>query len=281
MEKNTRNDCESDNVGHRERVFRISVSLKQFFQDECALVCMQVSSAQSVRCLRRRLRRSFRLPRALRLLSRGHLLPPGEPLAVLDQDDLVEVVAAPRHAPCSEGSADSEHIDDSEIVEQPTPTTPATDQTPPVHPANPVDPANPVHFLLKDYSQDELLQRKRLANQILDKFFADKCKEAELQSEGCVARRSTRRRVRRRRRTALPCISNELGENENVSLAPTVKDEDNNVCTPDVKVDTMKVDETDWSRAVDTDISVVGVLRNVSPARPARVVRPLAFGLIV
>ncbi|XP_026747736.1 uncharacterized protein LOC113508809 [Trichoplusia ni] len=264
MVKHKRNNSESDGADHREQVFRISVCLKQFFQDERALVCMQVSSAQPVRWLRRRLRRAFSLPRALRLLSRGHLLPPDEPLAILERDDLVAVVAAPQHALHPDGLAASDHIDDSEMVE--LPTTQARDRSP-----SPGIPDLPDQ-------EDNLLERKRKAIQLLDQFFTVEGQNEELVLESPVQRPARRRRVRRRRRTMRPFISKELVEHDSVSSTPPEEVLDMTVGTADENDETRAVDETVLScNVVSDDASVVEVLRNISPPRAPRVVRPLAL----
>ncbi|XP_028157498.1 uncharacterized protein LOC114350774 [Ostrinia furnacalis] len=78
--------------GTAEGGFRVRVNLERFFSDERARVLLSVRGARRVRWLARRLRRLFPLPRRLALLSRGHLLPPDEPLALLQHDDPVEVI---------------------------------------------------------------------------------------------------------------------------------------------------------------------------------------------
>ncbi|XP_063822209.1 uncharacterized protein LOC135072182 [Ostrinia nubilalis] len=78
--------------GTAEGGFRVRVNLERFFSDERARVLLSVRGARRVRWLARRLRALFPLPRRLALLSRGHLLPPDEPLALLQHDDPVEVI---------------------------------------------------------------------------------------------------------------------------------------------------------------------------------------------
>nr|XP_021199932.2 uncharacterized protein LOC110383465 [Helicoverpa armigera] len=85
-------DSESEDADAAcEPRFRVRVCMQRVFRDERARAYVCVSPRRRVAWLQRRLRRLFRLP-PHRLLSRGHLLPPDEPLALLDRDDPVEVV---------------------------------------------------------------------------------------------------------------------------------------------------------------------------------------------
>ncbi|PZC70509.1 hypothetical protein B5X24_HaOG215765 [Helicoverpa armigera] len=85
-------DSESEDADAAcEPRFRVRVCMQRVFRDERARAYVCVSPRRRVAWLQRRLRRLFRLP-PHRLLSRGHLLPPDEPLALLDRDDPVECV---------------------------------------------------------------------------------------------------------------------------------------------------------------------------------------------
>lgn len=90
MKKDSESESEEirgENAGER---FRIKVCMKQFFSDERAYAYVCVRERHRVRWLQRRLRTLFALPPRFVLLSRGHLLPPDESLAVLERDDTVE-----------------------------------------------------------------------------------------------------------------------------------------------------------------------------------------------
>ncbi|CAH0605015.1 unnamed protein product [Chrysodeixis includens] len=266
MVKNKRNNSESDGADHGGRLFRISVCLKQFFHDERSLACVQVDSAQPVRWLRRRLRRAFALPRSLRLLSRGHLLPPDEPLALLERDDLVQVVAVPQQVLHLEDLADSDYdqlVNSKLFLEQPTTQVPVRSPTP-----DRTDLPEQV---------DNLLESKQRAFQLLEQYSSVEDQNKELEPETSARRSARRRRVRRRRRNGLPVLSSELVEYDGVSSALDVKVMEGTFSTSDVNGGEMSTAvETDSLLAMDTVDACVGeVLRNTSPARPPRVVRPL------
>lgn len=86
--------------------FRVRVRLERFFSDERARVLLCVSARRRVRWLQRRLRARFALPRLV-LLCAGHLLPPWETLAVLQQDDTVEVLPAAPDPDSGRGDSDT------------------------------------------------------------------------------------------------------------------------------------------------------------------------------
>ncbi|XP_068629611.1 uncharacterized protein [Battus philenor] len=76
----------------KEERFRVSVILERYFSDERARAYVSVPRRRPVRWLRQRLRALFGLRGAFCLCSRGHLLPPDEPLSLLQPDDPVQVI---------------------------------------------------------------------------------------------------------------------------------------------------------------------------------------------
>lgn len=100
MVKYKESESESEGAEHVAERFRVRVCMRRFYGagDVRARAYVCVAPRRRVRWLQRRLRRLFALP-PLRLLSRGHLLPPQEPLALLQPDDPVECVSATGHAP--------------------------------------------------------------------------------------------------------------------------------------------------------------------------------------
>ena len=95
MVKYKESESESESASQAsEPRFRVRVCMQRFYSDERARAYVCVTPRRRVRWLQRRLRRLFALP-PHRLLSRGHLLPPQEPLALLQPDDPVECVPRP------------------------------------------------------------------------------------------------------------------------------------------------------------------------------------------
>ncbi|VVC94368.1 unnamed protein product [Leptidea sinapis] len=71
---------------------RVSVNLDQYFSDERARCYVLAPRSRPVLWLERRLRTLFSLTGDFWLVSRGHLLPPEELLAILEPGDPVEVI---------------------------------------------------------------------------------------------------------------------------------------------------------------------------------------------
>ncbi|XP_038215245.1 uncharacterized protein LOC119834807 [Zerene cesonia] len=72
--------------------YRVRVCLQNYFSDERARCYVLVWKRRRVRWLEQRLRDLFALRGQFWLRSRGYLLPSAESLAILEPDDLVEVV---------------------------------------------------------------------------------------------------------------------------------------------------------------------------------------------
>ncbi|KAJ8722366.1 hypothetical protein PYW07_003546 [Mythimna separata] len=174
MVKYKESESESDAEHGVEARFRVRVCMRRFYGDgdvrARAYVC--VAPRRRVAWLQRRLRRLFALP-PVRLLSRGHLLPPQEPLALLQPDDPVEVVPADAEP---DDTADVRHFVDS-VHEVQMATVEELEPSPP-----PVSP-------------DDLMASKRQALSMLDQY----CGEPAVKC-ATDAPRARRKRVRRRRR---------------------------------------------------------------------------------
>ncbi|XP_022819887.1 uncharacterized protein LOC111351903 [Spodoptera litura] len=93
MVNNKDSESESDGMssGDEARV-RISVCMRRVHCDHRARAYVSARPRRRLHWLYRRLRARYQLPRAFHLLCRGHLLHPREPLALLERDDLVEVI---------------------------------------------------------------------------------------------------------------------------------------------------------------------------------------------
>lgn len=80
--------------------FRLSICLKNFFNDERARCYVGVEGSRPVRWLRRRLLHLFGAPlrgAGFALTCRGHLLPDDEPLSLVCHDDLIVYVLSHCH----------------------------------------------------------------------------------------------------------------------------------------------------------------------------------------
>ncbi|CAG4913767.1 unnamed protein product [Colias eurytheme] len=87
-------NSKDDNLNEKsvELKYRVRICLQKYFSDERARCYVLVSKWRRVRWLEQRLRELFALRGPFCLLSRGHLLPSAESLAILHPDDPVEVV---------------------------------------------------------------------------------------------------------------------------------------------------------------------------------------------
>ncbi|KAG6462204.1 translation initiation factor IF-2 [Manduca sexta] len=172
-----------------ERRYRVCVCLQRFFSDERARCYVWVSSSRRVSWLARRLRRMFALPSSLALLSRGHLLPPDEPLALLAPDDPVQVVRIAEDRYVDE--ADSGGGDELDSTTEPAPVKRPRRAAPP-------------HEPVSSAASDSLLEMKRRALRLLDDVSVVAAAPSAppappVASPPPSEPRARRRRVRRRR----------------------------------------------------------------------------------
>lgn len=209
MVKHKESESESDDTSPaNEPRFRVRVCMQRFYNssDVRARAYVCVSPRRRVRWLQRRLRRLFALPR-LRLLSRGHLLPPQEPLALLQPDDPVECVHNEsselhrHHRPlllislllCRVVPADA----NSDDAAAPRNDVGSVEEVP-VFTVESRRSPSPVHL-------DDLTETKRQALMMLEQFCAAPATAAcAADSVAESAPRPRRRRVRRRRRVPPP-----------------------------------------------------------------------------
>lgn len=93
MVNNKDSESESDSMSSADEPrFRISVCMRRVHSDHRARAYVSALPRRRVHWLQRRLRARYQLPRTFHLLCRGHLLHPRESLALLERDDLVEVI---------------------------------------------------------------------------------------------------------------------------------------------------------------------------------------------
>ncbi|KAJ8725978.1 hypothetical protein PYW08_004161 [Mythimna loreyi] len=189
MVKYKESESDSDGSGHAtEPRFRVRVCMQRFYGDgdmrARAYVC--VAPRRRVSWLQRRLRRLFALP-PVRLLSRGHLLPPQEPLALLQPDDPVEVVPADAEP---DDTADVPHFVNS-IQEAQVTTAEELKLSP-----SPVSP-------------DDLAESKRQAISMLEQYCGESVTHCAMD-----APRVRRKRVRRRRRVPVAGVADSVSDAE-------------------------------------------------------------------
>ncbi|CAD0254797.1 unnamed protein product [Spodoptera exigua] len=168
MVNNKDSESESDAVSSGDEArFRISVCMRRVYSDHRARAYVSAAPRRRTLWLQRRLRARFQLPRAFHLMCRGHLLHPREPLALLERDDLVEVI--PVNAEAEKTVPDE--VDSGNIVADPNPDASLPEVT------------------------ENLQETKRQALLMLDQYCA-----VPLEDSGDHVTRPRRRRVRRRRR---------------------------------------------------------------------------------
>ncbi|CAK1581413.1 unnamed protein product [Parnassius mnemosyne] len=220
----------------KEERFRVRVCLQHYFSDHRSQVYVSVVRQRQVHWLQQRLQTLFALRGPFYLHSRGHFLPPEEPLSLLQPDDPVEVIPLSGEALDVDsnkeynGTITTQDQEEKQKIERITSPTPSTGKESSIAATEPLE---------TEKHNEALLLMKRQALSLLECCAGDSS-VADVENEVAPANgekpRRTRRRVRRRKRrlSDVDHSRRDLAQEESAATEEATGPEDTEIKTKEV-----------------------------------------------